>query len=77
MVCTRAPHPSRPGARRNTVQTVKARMNAVRKPGRQLKQDGIGFRYSQMPIDGNPHRDESAEMAVARVSAVGSPKCRR
>ena len=41
MVCTRTPHPSRPGARRSTVWTVKARMNAVRALGRQLKQDGI------------------------------------
>ena len=30
MVCTRTPHPSRPGARRSTVWTVKARMNTVR-----------------------------------------------
>src|SRR5262250_943038 len=41
MVCTRTPHPSRPGARRSTVWTVKARMNAVRALGRQLKHDGI------------------------------------
>jgi transposase len=37
MVCTRAPHPSRPGARQAAVWTVKARMGAVR----QLEQDGI------------------------------------
>jgi len=41
MVCTRTPHPSRPGARRSTVWTVKARMNTVRGLGRQLKKDGI------------------------------------
>jgi len=41
MVCTRIPHPSRPGARRATVWTVKARMGAVRQLGRQLKADGI------------------------------------
>jgi transposase len=41
MVCTRTPHPSRPGARRSTVWTVTARMNAVRALGRQLKRDGI------------------------------------
>ena len=41
MVCTRTPHPSRPGARRSTVWTVKARMNAVRALGRQLYKDGI------------------------------------
>jgi transposase len=41
MVCTRTPHPSRPGARRSTVWTVKARMNAVRALGRQLKAGGI------------------------------------
>ena len=40
MVCTRTPHPSRPGARRSTVWTVKARMGAVRALGRQLA-DGI------------------------------------
>jgi transposase len=41
VVCTRTPHPSRPGARRSTVWTVKARMGAVRQLGRQLKTDGI------------------------------------
>ena len=41
MVCTRTPHPSRPGARRSTVWTVKARTGAVRALGRQLKGDGI------------------------------------
>jgi tRNA synthetases class II core domain (F) len=41
MVCTRTPNPSRPGARRSTVWTVKARMNAVRALGRQLHKDGI------------------------------------
>ena len=41
MVCTRTPHPARPGARRATVWTVKARMGAVRALGRQLKADGI------------------------------------
>ncbi len=41
MVCTRTPHPSRPGARRSTVWTVRARMGAVRALGRQLARDGI------------------------------------
>jgi hypothetical protein len=41
MVCTRTPHPARPGARRAAVWTVKARMNAIRVLGRQLKSDGI------------------------------------
>src|SRR5712672_4773244 len=41
MVCTRIPHPSRPGARRSTVWTVKGRMKAVRALGRQLRKDGI------------------------------------
>jgi transposase len=41
MVCARTPHPSRPGARRSAVWTVKARMGAVRALGRQLKNDGI------------------------------------
>ena len=41
MVCTRTPHPSRPGARRSTIWTVKARMGAVRALGRQLVKDGI------------------------------------
>jgi hypothetical protein len=41
MVCTRIPHPSRPGARRSTVWTVRARMGTVRELGCQLKQDGI------------------------------------
>jgi transposase len=41
MVCTRLPHPSRPGARQSTVWTVKARMGAVGQLGRQLKDSGI------------------------------------
>jgi transposase len=41
MVCTRTPHPSRPGARRSTVWTVRARMAAVRALGHQLRKDGI------------------------------------
>ena len=41
MVCTRTPHPSRPGAQRATVWMVKARMNAIRALGRQLHKDGI------------------------------------
>jgi transposase len=41
MVCTRLPHPSRPGARQSTVWTVQARMGAIRALGRQLSQDGI------------------------------------
>ena len=41
MVCTRMSHPSRPGARRAAVWTVKARRGAVRALGRQLKADGI------------------------------------
>jgi transposase len=41
VVCTRTPHPSRHGARRSTVWTVKARMKAIRGLGRQLKKDGI------------------------------------
>jgi transposase len=41
MVCTRTPHPSRPGARRSTVWTVRARKGAIGKLGRQLARDGI------------------------------------
>src|SRR6516165_6931863 len=41
MVCTRLPHPSRPGARQSTVWTVRARMGAVGKLARQLKNSGI------------------------------------
>jgi transposase len=41
MVCTRLPHPSRPGARQSTVWTVRARMGAIGKLGRQLKDSGI------------------------------------
>ena len=36
MVCTRTPHPSRPGARRSTVWTVTAAMGAVRALAGQL-----------------------------------------
>jgi len=41
MVCTRSPHPTRPGSRRAAVWTVKARMNAIRVLGGQLRKDGI------------------------------------
>ncbi len=41
VVCTRTPHPSRTGARRSAIRTVKARMNTIRALGRQLKKDGI------------------------------------
>ena len=41
MVCTRLPHPSRPGARQSTVWTVRARTGAIRVLGRQLARDGI------------------------------------
>jgi transposase len=41
VVCTRTPHPSRPGSRRSTVWTVRARLGAVRALGRQLARDGI------------------------------------
>jgi transposase len=41
VVCTRTPHPSRPGARRSTIWTVQARTAAVRALGRQLVKDGI------------------------------------
>ena len=41
VVCTRAPHPSRPGARQSRIWTVKARMGTIRALGRQLRKDGI------------------------------------
>jgi transposase len=41
MVCIRAPHPSRPGARRSSVWTVKARKAAVGELGRRLVREGI------------------------------------
>jgi transposase len=41
MVCARTPHPSRPGSRRSTVWTVKARRNAIGALGRQLVKDDI------------------------------------
>jgi len=41
MVCTRTPHPGRPGARRAAVQAVQARTGAIRALGRQLENDGI------------------------------------
>ena len=41
MVCTRTPHPSRPGARRSTVWTVTATMGAVRALAAQLAGQGI------------------------------------
>ena len=41
VVCTRIPHPSRPGTRQSRIWTVKARMNTIRALGRQLRNDGI------------------------------------
>jgi len=41
VVCTRTPHPSRPGSRRAAVWTVQARTNAIRILGGQLREDGI------------------------------------
>jgi transposase len=41
VVCTRAPHPSRPGARRSTVWTVPATMPAVQGLAAQLVAEGI------------------------------------
>jgi transposase len=40
-VCTRQPHPSRPGARQSTVWAVTARTGAIRALGAQLKQAGV------------------------------------
>jgi len=40
VVCTRIPHPSRLGARRSSVWTVKARKNSIGALGRQLIKDG-------------------------------------
>ncbi len=41
MVCTRIPHPGRPGARQSTVWEVPATMNAVRALAARLVQQGI------------------------------------
>jgi transposase len=41
MVCTRTPHPARPGARGSTVWTVRARMDVIRALGRELARDGV------------------------------------
>jgi transposase len=41
MVCTRAPHPSRAGARRARVWTVKARKAAIGELGRRLAAEGV------------------------------------
>jgi transposase len=41
VVCTRVPHPSRPGQRQSRVWTVTARTGAVRELGRQLAAAGI------------------------------------
>src|SRR5947209_7216658 len=41
MVCTRQPHPSRPGARQSTVWAVTARTGAIRALGAQLKDSGV------------------------------------
>ena len=60
MVCTRTPHGSRPGARQSTVWAVKARMNAIRKLGRQLARDGI--EVTEVDIERDP---EAAEFVMS------------
>ena len=46
IVCIGTPHPSRPGAQRTTMWTVRARMNAIRVLGRRLRQDGIEIAHA-------------------------------
>ena len=41
MVCTRVPHPSRPGRRRTRVQEVDATTNSIIELGGQLATEGI------------------------------------
>ena len=60
MVCTRTPHPARPGARRATVWTVKARMNAIRALGRQLQQ--------------GRHRDRHARVDQRLLADLAAPR---
>ncbi len=69
MVCTRTPHPSRPGARQSTVWTVKARMAAIGALGRQLKRDGIQMVTLEATSD--YVRSEGAGVQVG--GAVGGP----
>ena len=54
MVCTRTPHPSRPGTRQSTVWTVKARMTVIRALGRQLKAGGIEIMAAASVGTGTP-----------------------
>jgi len=63
MVCTRTPHPSRPGSRRATVWTIKARMGAVRALGRRLRQAVQLVSASQAKnLPGRPKTDLLTEL---------------
>ncbi len=64
MVCTRTPHPSRPGARQATVWTVKARMGAIRALGRQLV----------VPVDAVLDSGERQRVVVARGAGAFEPR---
>ena len=71
MVCTRTPHPSRPGARRSTVWTVKARMGAVRALGRQLARDGIEMVTLESTLTTSVRRVCQAAREVFAVVVAG------
>ena len=60
MVCTRTPHPSRPGARRSTVWTVKARMKAIREAG--------------PPAEAGRHRDGDAGKHLGLLADLAAPR---
>ena len=73
VVCTRVPHPSRPGARRSTVWTVTARKNAIAGLGRQLKRAGVEIVTIESTSDYWRIRFfvlEAAGLAVQLVSAA-------
>ena len=74
MVCTRTPHPSRPGARRSTVWTVKARMGAVRALGRQLARgrhrDGDAGVYQRTTCEVRVHEFKWEAPLEARLRPV-------
>jgi hypothetical protein len=61
MVCTRLPHPSRPGARQSTVWTVRARMAAIDALGRRLVRDGVASGVGAPVPGGRPSAVSTTE----------------
>ena len=74
VVCTRMPHPSRPGARRSTVRTARAPTGAVRPLGRQLKGDGIEMVTLESTSGSAPSRARTGHSLRWASTSAGLPR---